>query len=299
MRERIRPRGERFTGFTLIELLIVIAIIAILAAILFPVFAQAREKARQTACLSNMKQMGIAVGMYETDYDEMTPNGYQTSGGGNGWAGQVYPYVKSAGAYICPSDTTASPICSYAINANLAPHIATPYSSTGILLSQMVAPSKTVLFCEVINSGVGQPYTIANEQITRQHDSPSCTGSGSAYDPLGAGGALDDTQIVAAATAGTPHLQYATGYLRLLSGSGGRNPTTVALPRFTGPDGRHQQGAVYLMADNHAKWLLPSQVGGGYANDGSGSQPCGWAPYGMAPSTKCSDTTIAATFSYQ
>ena len=63
----------RKSGFTLIELLVVIAIIAILAAILFPVFAQAREKARQTACLSNMKQQGTAVMMYSQDYDETLP----------------------------------------------------------------------------------------------------------------------------------------------------------------------------------------------------------------------------------
>ena len=60
-------------GFTLIELLVVIAVIAILAAILFPVFAQAREKARQTACLSNMRQMSMAVQMYTQDYDESLP----------------------------------------------------------------------------------------------------------------------------------------------------------------------------------------------------------------------------------
>src|SRR5262245_15655599 len=65
-----RPRGR---GFTLIELLVVIAIIAILAAILFPVFAQAREKARQGSCLSNMKQMALAVHMYAQDYDEILP----------------------------------------------------------------------------------------------------------------------------------------------------------------------------------------------------------------------------------
>ena len=61
-------------GFTLIELLVVIAIIAILAAILFPVFAQAREKARQSACLSNQKQIGVALSLYIQDYDEMTPS---------------------------------------------------------------------------------------------------------------------------------------------------------------------------------------------------------------------------------
>src|SRR5437899_4060683 len=68
------PNRLSHTGFTLIELLVVIAIIAILAAILFPVFAQAREKARQAGCLSNTKQIGVAVQMYVQDYDERLPN---------------------------------------------------------------------------------------------------------------------------------------------------------------------------------------------------------------------------------
>src|SRR5438270_8287108 len=67
-------------GFTLIELLVVIAIIAIIAAILFPVFAQAREKARQATCVSNMKQIGTALTMYQQDYDETYPFGYQYYG---------------------------------------------------------------------------------------------------------------------------------------------------------------------------------------------------------------------------
>src|SRR5437016_13930229 len=72
----------RRTGFTLIELLVVIAIIAILAAILFPVFAQARDKARQAACLSNLKQVGTALMMYGQDYDERMP---VTCSWGRGW----------------------------------------------------------------------------------------------------------------------------------------------------------------------------------------------------------------------
>jgi len=93
-------------GFTLIELLVVIAIIAILAAILFPVFAQAREKARQAACLSNGKQMATAVAMYAQDYDETLPRGR----GGNGvyesrWYRDIYPYIKNVGVYTCPSQT--------------------------------------------------------------------------------------------------------------------------------------------------------------------------------------------------
>ncbi len=107
-------RGSRSAGFTLIELLVVIAIIAILAAILFPVFAQAREKARQTACLSNCKQMGVGVMMYAQDYDEAVVP-WLTQGDGIStraqrlWSGKLQPYLKNggtfpaSGVFACPS----------------------------------------------------------------------------------------------------------------------------------------------------------------------------------------------------
>ena len=99
-------------GFTLIELLVVIAVIALIAAILFPVFAQAREKARQTACLSHHKQLGTALIMYTQDYDEMFPaermGGVKTApdpAAGFTWRWALQPYVKSEKIWVCPSIT--------------------------------------------------------------------------------------------------------------------------------------------------------------------------------------------------
>lgn len=102
----------RNRGFTLIELLVVIAIIAILAAILFPVFAQAREKARQTQCLSNTKQLGIAVMAYINDYDETYPMSVYLSFRNNQpcaytMISSLEPYIKNTEIYQCPSNRQA------------------------------------------------------------------------------------------------------------------------------------------------------------------------------------------------
>lgn len=108
----------RSKGFTLIELLVVIAIIAILAAILFPVFARAREKARQTSCLSNVKQLMLGYVMYAQDYDGYFPSDWRPGSLGGGWGdhyswrAMIYPYVKNLGIYTCPSD----PVRAYAGN---------------------------------------------------------------------------------------------------------------------------------------------------------------------------------------
>lgn len=124
------PAPKGYLGFTLIELLVVIAIIAILAAILFPVFAQARAKARQISCLSNLKQLGTANMMYVQDYDETLPSGWGDGppAGANIWRISLLPYIQkysgmtladgsasydgntigNTGVLSCPSRTTGS-----------------------------------------------------------------------------------------------------------------------------------------------------------------------------------------------
>ena len=100
---------QAIKGFTLIELLVVVAIIAILAAILFPVFARARENARRSVCMSNLKQIGLGMMQYVQDYDETFPRIYYTDGTGTQfWWNVLQPYVKSTQVFYCPSSPFAS-----------------------------------------------------------------------------------------------------------------------------------------------------------------------------------------------
>ncbi|MCW3062227.1 MAG: prepilin-type N-terminal cleavage/methylation domain [Capsulimonas sp.] len=244
-------------GFTLIELLVVIAIIAILAAILFPVFAKAREKARQISCASNLRQIGLGFMQYTQDNDENYPTG---SAGflGQGWAGTVYPYVKSTGVFKCPDDSTGpqtnGAIVSYPVsyggnlnflrtdggNAN-DPH-------TGQALASLNSPAKTVLLCEI--TGIFGPILNTKEQggvanvVSAVTNGPT---DGQIYafsdDPVKPGG----------------HMQ--TGCL------GGYDCTaSVQRPNglgFNAKTGLHTDGSNYLLADGHVKWYKGSSVSGG------------------------------------
>ncbi|MCE5238668.1 DUF1559 domain-containing protein [bacterium] len=130
------------TGFTLIELLVVIAIIAILAAILFPVFAKAREKARQSSCMSNTKQLAVGVLQYAQDYDEKFPTRYTAATGQ--WSNVIQPYVKNWQLFVCPSTNNYS----YGWQQTYL-----NYRAIGTILS----PSETVMICDngMVNNSAG------------------------------------------------------------------------------------------------------------------------------------------------
>lgn len=162
-------------GFTLIELLVVIAIIAILAAILFPVFARAREKARQASCLSNLKQLTLACVAYAQDYDEQLSweeldlNGSGSMDAGDmTWRSQILPYVRNTQIFFCPSDRSPTgtlytgqtgdfaTVAGYAINVSHWDP-GSPTQPTGSSLGQIEDASSVVFLWESTGSHkVGQ-----------------------------------------------------------------------------------------------------------------------------------------------
>ena len=146
-------------AFTLIELLVVIAIIAILAAILFPVFAQAREKARQTACLSNMKQAGLSVTMYREDFDAHYPRGYGNGGTDVvGWADAIQPYAKNIQFLFCPDVTnkqSTNPATYPTDPAGLGPAYTTYFYN--ISLAPQTNVNGLTLSVSVIDAAVSHP----------------------------------------------------------------------------------------------------------------------------------------------
>jgi prepilin-type N-terminal cleavage/methylation domain-containing protein/prepilin-type processing-associated H-X9-DG protein len=155
-------------GFTLIELLVVIAIISILAAILFPVFARARENARRTSCLSNMKQMGLGMMQYMQDYDEVYPMHYN---GTLRWPQMMNPYVKSNQLYDCPSrdagftyagDYGSAGAIGYGMNYWLNSYYYPSTAQPGIKMATIQRPAETVWIAEINGVPRGTPLSSAN-----------------------------------------------------------------------------------------------------------------------------------------
>jgi prepilin-type N-terminal cleavage/methylation domain-containing protein/prepilin-type processing-associated H-X9-DG protein len=254
---RAEPEFSR-AGFTLIEILVVIAIIALLAAILFPVFARARENARRTSCLSNMKQIGLGMLQYAQDYDERYygatrasdalaafPQGSGTVGSGIGWAGSIYSYVKNAQVYKCPDDTNLSsganvPV-SYAFNhyaaaTTLAAH---QYPALGILFTEI--SGSLVNVTDPLEAGSAIYSATDNGQILLWTDS---TGK---------------TRCCKTSSLSGDEVVYHTRGAGVLDKQKGRmDDSDEPGPQPTQP--RHFDGANYAFMDGHAKWLRPESV---------------------------------------
>ncbi|CAN5422088.1 hypothetical protein BH11ARM2_BH11ARM2_31810 [soil metagenome] len=160
------------SAFTLIELLVVIAIIAILAAILFPVFAQAKAAAKTTACLSNMKQLGLSILLYVNDTDDTYPISVDQSITMSStpysyllWAHRVYPYVKNQGVWKCPSNTKSTTVASaYGPGAN-PDSAASAYAGTGTFPIVYAANMQLMLpWWAPIYNGISCPTTTSVER---------------------------------------------------------------------------------------------------------------------------------------
>ena len=254
-------RSRSRAAFTLIELLVVIAIIAILAAILFPVFAKAREKARQASCMSNEKQIGLGILQYVQDYDEQMPSGATAlsppappnggiavaNGAGVGWAGGTSPYIKSTQLFKCPDDSTAGGTVptTYPVSYGLNLFLPT------VSLANMTAPTTTVMVFEV--SSCASRLNLADEGVSLKGGvtTMSAVGDG-APTTVGA-------DITSAATC-------SNGTNCSADTSAG---DTTARPSIAVGLARHDLGgagngaSMYLMGDGHVKFLRYNQVYGG------------------------------------
>jgi prepilin-type N-terminal cleavage/methylation domain-containing protein/prepilin-type processing-associated H-X9-DG protein len=271
---RLRSRK----AFTLIELLVVIAIIAILAAILFPVFAQAREKARAISCLSNTKQLATGILMYTQDYDETMPywnfSNNADGFGGNGvftswWFNATYPYVKNVQIFSCPDD-----------NADLTPRNFWPaagwtkenpdqWGINPALYDAKISYGMTeTMMCGEINGNWGpasSPVTLASlnkpAETLAIADNYAMTG-GTIYDGNGEWGDLPD-----ASNPNDPRhnciiykVAYANqGVSNLISVYGNEDPCTQT-PSAWDSLTRHSLGSNIAFCDGHSKWLRNSRI---------------------------------------
>jgi prepilin-type N-terminal cleavage/methylation domain-containing protein/prepilin-type processing-associated H-X9-DG protein len=241
-------------GFTLIELLVVIAIIAILAAILFPVFATAREKARQTACLSNMKQIGLALMQYVDDYDDVYPGAcmsepaLRNSGGGSQYIPydmQLMPYTKSDNIFTCPSDTSV--------------RYPSDFSWWDVSYETKLVP-RSYGYMAQINTVEANESDDTNTGLSTFYND----GSGRGYNMSKVEQPSDTIAFVEDYCTRGPYVGVSMGGSALTGCDAAKLPGRTIGTDMTidgcgnaslAPAGGHNGGGVYCFADGHAKWM--------------------------------------------
>jgi prepilin-type N-terminal cleavage/methylation domain-containing protein/prepilin-type processing-associated H-X9-DG protein len=258
--------AKQHAGFTLIELLVVIAIIALLAAILFPAFTWAREKARQSSCMSNLKQIGLAAMQYSQDYDEYYVPwatdygccGRAANQGGdeaNNWPNLIYPYVKSTQVFMCPSDGIDGmkyPGRYYNYNGSLQPKVVTygsyvmngakswKYDTSGSTIN-CIYPSPTIaekLYSGFINSLNPPPNRFPGIKLS-EVESPSTKIY--IFDGEGLGAGYAEFRLANYCTQSDEDGTYSS----FEGGTGNRKLTSF----------RHSGGYNALFGDGHVKWI--------------------------------------------
>lgn len=280
-------------GFTLIELLVVIAIISIIAAIIFPVFVSARDKARQTACANNLKQLALGFQQYVQDNDEALPylkdNLFYISVGAK-WAGPIYPYIKNTKVFQCPNDSGIErevnyngELChlypvTYAYNSNLMGYSNYPWGINGKTQS-LNAPTKTVLLCET-------------------YATPALAGSPNnlpIVDLLHTDERAGDATFNVSPGAFAGFCASTSDFFALSTGLMGHRTNLTVYPIKAGV---HAKGSNFLLADGHVKWLLGDKVSTGITlTNKMKPSSCQDQDYTREPAgTECTDGWVA-TFS--